>query len=224
MVLAVALVVFALAAVVTPPAQAACQDCGTVDGSLAVWQATIRVDGPKHDRDVVVALTPASGVVPPAQARAEMDQKGLVFVPHVLVVQKGTAVTFLNSDNEQHNVYFLDDRTGDTLDIGTYGPGVSVEHTFDDAGTVIVLCKLHLEMAAYIVVTDGPWFAAAELDGDSQSGDFRIPDVPAGEYTLTAWHKKLKQKGGPVTITVAPGATTEAEVVLTKAKYAGTND
>jgi plastocyanin len=214
----------ALAAVVAPVVDAACPDCGAVAGSLAVWQATIRTDGPKHDRDVVVSLTPTSGTVPPTQARAEMDQEGLVFVPHVLAVQKGTTVTFLNSDNEQHNVYFLDDRTGETLDIGTYGPGVSVDHTFDDAGTVIVLCKLHLEMAAYIVVTDGPWFAAAELDGDSQSGDFRIPDVPAGEYTLTAWHKKLKQKGGPVTITVAPGATTEAEVVLTKAKYAGTND
>jgi plastocyanin len=214
----------ALAVGLAPTAEAACSDCGTVSGAVAVWQATIRADGPKHDRDVVVSLTPTSGTVPPAQARAEMDQKGLVFVPHVLAVQKGTTVTFLNSDNEQHNVYFLDDRTGDTLDIGTYGPGVSVDHTFDEAGTVIVLCKLHLEMAAYVVVTSGPWFVVAELDGDSQSGAFRIPDVPAGEYTLTAWHKKLKQKGGPVTVSVAPGATTEAEVVLTKAKYAGTND
>jgi hypothetical protein len=101
---------------------------------------------------------------------------------------------------------------------------VSVDHLFEEAGTVIVLCKLHLEMAAYVVVTDGPWFDVAELDGDSLAGDFEIPDVPAGEYTLTAWHKKLKQKGGSVAISVAPGATTEAEIVLTKAKYAGTND
>ena len=216
--------VVALVAGLAGSAVASCPDCGTVAGSLEVWQATIRGDGPKHDRDVVISLTPASGTVPPAQARAAMDQKGLVFVPHVLAVQRGTTVTFLNSDNEQHNVYFLDDRTGETLDIGTYGPGISVDHTFDDAGTVIVLCKLHLEMAAYIVVAEAPWFVAAELEDDGLSGSFRIPDVPAGKYTLTAWHKKLKQKGGPVTVSVAPGATTEAEVVLTKAKYAGSND
>lgn len=216
--------VVALTVGLAVPAAASCPDCGAVSGTTAVWQATIRTDGPKHDRDVVVSLTPVSDSVPPSRARAEMDQQGLVFVPHVLAVQKGTTVTFLNSDKEQHNVYFLDDRTGETLDIGTYGPGVSVDHTFDQAGMVIALCKLHLEMAAYIVVTEAPWYVVAKLDGDSLSGGFVIPDVPAGEYTLTAWHKKLKQKGGPVTISVAPGVTTEAEIVMTKAKYAGTDD
>jgi hypothetical protein len=149
-----------------------------------------------------------------------MDQRGLVFLPHVLPVQRGTTVTFLNNDNDQHNVYFLFDETGETLDIGTWGPGVSVDHRFDETGEVIVLCKLHLEMAAYILVVDGPWLTKAELDDSGSSADFTLEGVPPGDYELRAWHKKLKQKGGTTRITVPEGGTSGVQVVITKAKYA----
>jgi len=200
---------------------AACPDCGTVTGSVTVQQATVRTEGPKHDLDVVIELRPVTGAEqPPCEGKATMDQTELVFSPHVLAIQKGTTVKFLNSDAEKHNVYFLDDRTGETLDIGTWGPGVSVDHTFDKAGMVITLCKLHLEMAAYIVVVDGPWFSALQLDPANSTAEFRIEEVPPGEYELSVWHKKLKQKGGVARITVAPGGASGVEVVITKAKYA----
>jgi len=200
-----------------------CPGCGKVTGSVKVEQATVRTDGPKHDLDVVISLQPVPAVEqPPFDGKATMDQKGLVFAPHVLVIRKGTTVTFLNSDAEKHNVYFLDDRTGETLDIGTWGPGVSVDHTFDEAGMVITLCKLHLEMAAYIVVVDGPWFAAVQLDPADSTAAFTIEGVPPGDYELTVWHKKLKQKGGTERITVAGGKATAVEAVITKAKYAKT--
>jgi len=199
--------------------------CGTVAGSVSLWQAAMRAEGPKHDRHVVVYLEGAGTKgFPPSEGRAVMDQKGLVFLPHVLAVQKGTTVTFLNSDPDPHNVYFLDDRTGDALDIGTWGPGVSVDHRFEEPGMVITLCKLHLEMAAYVVVIEGPWFTTVELDPASTTATFEIVGVPAGEYRLTAWHKKLRQKGGPATVVVRGGEKTETEVLITKAKYAGTPD
>ena len=170
---------------------------------------------------MVLELRPAAGPEQePFAGSATMDQKSLVFVPHVLAIRKGTTVTFLNSDAEQHNVYFLDDRTGETLDIGTWGPGVSVDHTFEKPGMVITLCKLHLEMASYVVVVDGPWFASVELDPSGTGAEFKIENVPPGEYELSAWHKKLKQKGGTARITVAPGGAAEVEVVLTKARLA----
>ena len=204
-----------------PARGADCPGCGAVTGSVTVEQATIRTDGPKHDRDVVLELRPVQPVEhPPFEGRATMDQKALVFAPHVLAIRRGTTVKFLNSDAEQHNVYFLDDRTGETLDIGTWGPGVSVDHTFDEAGMVIALCKLHLEMAAYIVVADGPWFTAVQLDAAGATAQFRIENVPPGEYELAVWHKKLKQKGGVARITVAAGGASGVEVVITKAKYA----
>ncbi|MHC5006282.1 MAG: cupredoxin domain-containing protein [Planctomycetota bacterium] len=213
--------VVALAAGLAAPADASCRDCGTVSGSISVEMATLRIDGTKHDRDVVIMLEPADGSAPLSTgAHATMDQSGLVFVPHVLAVAAGTTVTFLNSDNEQHNVYFLDDRTGRTLDIGTWGPGVSVDHTFDTPGMVITLCKLHLEMAAYVVVSPSPWFVQVALETADAPVRFEIADVPAGEYELSAWHKKLKQKGGSVTIDVQSETPTEVDLVITKAKYA----
>lgn len=199
-------------------------ETGSVSGSISVWRAALDTEGAKHDRDVVVYLDGPAASAPPSEARVSMDQKGLVFLPHVLAVRKGTTVTFLNSDPDPHNVYFLDDETGDTLDIGTWGPGVSVDHRFEKAGVSITLCKLHLEMAAFIVVLDGPYFTKVELDASSPTGRYTIADVPPGEYSLTVWHKKLKQKGGPRRITVTAGEVSVVDVVLTKAKYAGSSE
>lgn len=193
----------------------------TVTGSVNVSRASLRTEGPKHDLDVVLALSPLrGGAAPPSTAAATMDQQGLVFLPHVLAIQKGTTVTFLNNDNDDHNVYFLDDNTGETLDIGTWGPGVSVDHTFTTPGMVITLCKLHLEMAAYIVVLDHPWFTQVRIDPDTMSAPFSIRDVPEGDYLLTAWHKKLKQKGGSQGVGVTGGESSAGEVVITPARYA----
>lgn len=205
-----------------PPSANACASCGSVSGSVSVEQAYIRTDGPKHDRDVVVMLDPVGSEVPvDDEAHATMDQTGLVFIPHVLAVPLGATVTFLNNDQEQHNVYFLDDRTGDTLDIGTWGPGVSVDHTFDTPGMVITLCKLHLEMAAYVVVSPSPWFAQVAFESRDTPVQFEIDNVPPGDYELSVWHKKLKQKGGTVRIESTTGIDTEVDIVITKSKFAG---
>jgi plastocyanin len=196
-------------------------ESATVSGSVAASRASLRTDGPKHDLDVVVSLSPVPAIESPAStAAATMDQLGLVFIPHVLAIQKGTTVTFLNNDNDQHNVYFLDDNTGETLDIGTWGPGVSVDHVFDTAGMVITLCKLHLEMAAYIVVLEHPWFTVVQLDPDSRTASFSIDGVPPGDYELATWHKKLKQLGGTQRLSVSDNRVTVEEIVITSAKYA----
>ena len=203
------------------PGETACENCGSVSGSVTVEQAFIRTDGTKHDRDVVIMLDPVASQAPVSDGvRASMDQTGLVFVPHVLAVPRGATVSFLNNDKEQHNVYFLDDRTGDTLDIGTWGPGVSVDHTFDTPGMVITLCKLHLEMASYVVVAPSPWMTQVAFESSDTPVDFRIDDVPPGVYELSTWHKKLKQKGGSVRIEVQPGNGTEVDIVITKPKFA----
>lgn len=210
-----------LAACLLPATPAAAAQTGAVTGAVKAEQATLRRDGPKDDLDVVVWLEPVDGEAPPAgDARSEMDQRGLVFIPHVLAVQTGTTVTFLNNDNDQHNVYFLEDRSGQTLDIGTWGPGVSVDHTFTRPGPVITLCKLHLEMAAYVVVVDTPWFRTVRLDPSDLDAEYRVDGLPPGEYVLHAWHKKLRQKGGEVQVTVPAGGTARADVVVTPARYA----
>ena len=45
---------------------------------------------------------------PVAKKTVTMDQKGLVFVPRVLPIQKDWTVEFLNSDPVAHNVFTVD--------------------------------------------------------------------------------------------------------------------
>ncbi len=192
-------------------------DFGSVSGVIRVEQAKVKTDGPKSFKDVVVYLEPAKpGSCPPPAARAEMDQRGLIFIPHVIAIQKGATVDFFNNDNDRHNVYFLYDDTGDTLDIGTWGPGQTVSHTFERTGVIITLCKLHLEMAAYILVFDCPYFTVAEIDANSQQASFKIDSVPPGQYKLKAWHKKLLMKGGSADIAVSAGQSFQCDLVITK--------
>lgn len=195
--------------------------CGTVSGTIRAWRAKIKTNGPKNDKTAVVFLEQAEGKThPPVDKLAVMDQKGLVFIPYVLLIRTGTTVEFRNSDNEKHNVYFLYDKTGEQLDIGTWGPGQSVRHKFEAAGVVITLCKLHLEMAAYIVVLDNPYFTEAIIDGKTRRASYTIENVPPGKYILKVWHKKYKMKGKYAEIIVESGKTTKLNAVITKPKYA----
>jgi hypothetical protein len=50
-----------------------------------------------------------------------------------------------------------------------------------------MLCNVHAEMSAYVIVTETPYFATTGKDGK-----FILKDVPPGKYTLKVWHEKAK--------------------------------
>ena len=200
---------------------------GTITGTIKLFRAIAKTKGPKSSKDVVVYLEKVADNNFPAPVRSTLvDQKGLVFIPHVLVVQKGTPIEFRNSDNDKHNVYFLYDEVSGktkktkTLDMGTWMPGQQRSHTFKEPKEVITLCKLHLEMAAYVVVLDNPFFTMASIDAETRQASFTIKNVPPGKYVLKTWHKKLKLMGGSQAVSVETGKATNVELTITKAKYA----
>lgn len=206
---------------------------GSITGQIGIYRTKVKTKGSKSDKDVVVYLEKVGdNKFPQLLKRQRMDQKGLVFIPHVLAVQKGAEVEFLNTDNDKHNVYFVDDKSGKTKDLGTWQPGESRNHTFAQhheivkksgkngaPDTMIVLCKLHLEMAAYVVLLDNPFFTTASVDGDTQKAQFTIKNVPPGTYKLNIWHKKLKLRGGAREIVVEAGKSAKADIEITKAAY-----
>ena len=150
-----------------------------IEGRVAVARA-------RDNRDVVVYVERIAGktFAPPA-APVVVDQKNLAFQPHVLPVLVGTRVTFPNSDEVRHNVF--SPTKGATFDLGTYPLGASRTHQFDVPGVVTLLCNVHAEMSAYVVVTETPYFAVSERDGH-----FAIPGVPPGRYQLVTWHERAK--------------------------------
>ena len=133
-----------------------------------------------------------------------IDQKRMTFLPHVLPVVRGTTVRFLNSDGVRHNVFSPEGR----YNLGTWRRD-GRDHTFSTPGVYTQLCRLHPDMAAFVVVLDTPYFATTD-----EKGAFQIAGVPAGKYTLVAWSEKAKPVRQAVVVEAARRAT--IDVVLTK--------
>jgi plastocyanin len=146
---------------------------------------------------------------PPAEKNPVMDQKGLMFQPHIMAVPVGTTVEFLNSDNVAHNVFWASISGNKKLghNLGTWPQGEKKPFKFDQPGVASLLCNVHPEMSGYIVVTPTPYSAQSDA-----AGNFTIAGVPDGSYTVTAWHEGAKNQSKPVT--VAGGAS--VDFTLTK--------
>ena len=111
-----------------------------------------------------------------------MEQKNRAFVPDLLVIPAGSAVSFPNLDPIFHNVFSLSKPKN--FDLGNYPLNQTRKVTFDKPGIVMVNCHLHPNMSATIVVSPSDW--ATHADGE---GHFSLAEVPPGHYTVVAWHK-----------------------------------
>jgi plastocyanin len=155
-----------------------------------------KVTGLSSNKNVVVYVDAVPGKTFEAPAKhAVMDQKHLEFIPHVLVVLKGTTVDFLNSDATLHNVFWTDIGGNKKLarNLGTWPQGQKKSFTFDNLGSVALLCNVHPEMSGYVLVSPTPYFATTDA-----SGEYEIKDVPAGKYTVKTW----SEEGKPTTESV----------------------
>lgn len=145
----------------------------------------------------VVYLEAAGKTFPAPEKHVVIDQKGLLFQPHVAVVLVGTTVDFLNSDNVAHNVFWPsisgDKKAGHNL--GTWPKGEKKPFKFEKAGVVPLLCNVHPEMSGYVVVTPSPYYAETDA-----SGNYKIANVPDGKYTATAWHEGAKPQSKPMDV------------------------
>ena len=137
-----------------------------------------------------------------------IDQRKMSFQPHVVAVQQGTTVDFLNSDPVGHNVYWPSVNGNKKLahNLGTWPKGEKKPFQFNDVGTVSLLCNVHPEMSGYVVVTPTPYYAVTDKDGN-----FLIKDIPAGKYTLKTWSEDGKPSTQAVDVSAAT-ATVELTV------------
>ncbi len=125
----------------------------------------------------VGAAADAAGAAP---MHAVLQQKNKAFVPHLLVVTRGSTVEFPNRDPWFHNVFSL--FNGKRFDLGLYEAGTSKTVHFDREGVSYIFCNIHPEMSAVVVVLSTPYFAVPGKDGD-----FSIAAVPPGRYVLHVW-------------------------------------
>lgn len=177
---------------------------GTIEGT--VDNAAIRSDA------AVVYIKEAKGDFPPPKEHPVMDQVKLTFTPKVLPVLVGTTVKCPNNDSVQHNI-FSPTKSTKAFNLGLYPPGQSKDVVFSKPGVVPLLCNVHAEMSAFVVVLPNPYFAKTDKDGS-----FKIVNVPPGKYKLAFWHEKLKAKTIDVTVKADEAASAKFSD-LEKGKY-----
>ena len=167
-------------------------------------QGKVTAQGMRSPEDIVVYIDSIPGkTFPPPVLHAVMDQARMEFVPHVLVLLKGTSVNFLNDDSVQHNVYWPAINNDHKLahNMGTWPQGIVKSFTFDELGVVPLLCKVHSEMSGYIVVVPTPYFAVTDKEGN-----YTIKNVPPGRYTLKTWSQQAKPTTQALTVQAGMGA------------------
>ena|ERR1051325_222676 len=137
-----------------------------------------------------------------------LDQKGCLYEPYVLGAVAGKPVKIRNSDPFMHNVHATP-KNNKEFNFAQAVQGQVNEKAFDTPEVLVRMkCDVHPWMFAYIGVVDHPYYAVTDKDGS-----FKISNVPAGNYTVEAFHLKAGSKTEKVTVGASDSKTVSFELM-----------
>jgi plastocyanin len=156
---------------------------------------------------------PAGKTWPAPKAPAVLDQKGCLYVPHVMGIMVGQTYRILNSDGILHNVHALPKiNRGFNRPMPATVKEASV--TFDKPEPVFqIKCDVHPWMSAYVGVFTHPFFSVT-----GTGGKFTISGLDPGTYELTAWHERLGTQTASVTVGANEAKTQDFKFTTPAAK------
>jgi hypothetical protein len=157
------------------------QHKGTGLGNVVVWLEGIRTGKPI-----------------PLERRLELESDHCLLTPRVQAAVVGSAVNVLGHDPFRQHLLFLaggDSARRATILLGKDEQVIPTELPAKTPGLVIVRDADHAWPRAYLAVFDHPYYAVTRSDGS-----FRIDGVPAGKYTLVAWHERAGRSEQTVTV------------------------
>jgi plastocyanin len=141
----------------------------------------------------ISAGAPDEGKVP-TQA-VTFDQKGCQYIPHVLAMHTGQELKVVNDDQTSHNIHPLAKVNREWNK--SQPPGTpALSEKYDKEEFIPVKCNVHPWMRGYFAV-----LKTSHYDVSKDDGGFKLPDLPAGKYTITAWHEDYGTQTADVTIT-----------------------
>jgi len=147
--------------------------------------------------NVVVYISDGLGTstFPVPDEPAVMEQKGCQYKPHVLAMRAGQKLKVVNDDDTTHNIHPTPNNNREWNVVQPHG--VPIEQVFAREEIAIsVKCNIHPWMRSYIAVLKNPYFAVT-----AKNGSFELKNLPAGSYTIQAWHEKLGTRTQKITLT-----------------------
>ena len=172
-----------------------------------VARPDIEIGPDRGIKDVFVYVKSGiTGTYPPPATAALIDQRGCTYHPHVFGVVAGQDIEILNSDPTLHNIHALPEKN-EAFNLGMPVQGMKYTKRFDKPEVMVrIKCDVHGWMSAFCGVVAHPFFAVTAADGT-----YTIKNLPAGTYTIEAWHEKFGTQTQQVTV----GATDSKAVPFT---------
>jgi plastocyanin len=184
--------------------------------SSSASESTKLADGPRIVGSVTLSATEkpstVGGVVyledapkqPGVATTATIEVHRKAFRPFITVVTTGASVTFGNKEPLAHHVFSPDMKE---LDTGFLKQDETAVRKFDTTGVFPLLCNVHPEMLAYLLVIPSTYFGQV-----GTNGEYVIPNVPPGTYKATAWAPRIPTV--TQSVTVGPSGAVTANFVL----------
>jgi plastocyanin len=140
-----------------------------------------------------------------------LSQLGCRYSPHVIVAHTGQEVWIQNEDAVTHTVHPLAHANPELN--RSQPPGTDpVVIRYNRPEIIAVKCELHSWMRGVLAVFPNSHHAVTD-----SGGAFSLRDLPAGKYTVTAWHELYGEQSKEIAIT--DGETRDLDFVFHVTPY-----
>ena len=149
-------------------------------------------------KDVVVTLEHVDAGKPFNKEPINITAENCKFLPDVNVIRQGESFKIDNIDAVMHNSQVYQKERGKIL-LNIPIPAEEVSDgkiTFKKKYKIMqMICGMHEFMQTWGYRVQNPYYAQTKIDGN-----FKIDNIPPGEYKVTAWHYLIKRQSQKVKI------------------------
>lgn len=175
--------------------------CGSKSGWQAVSNEVLVHAGKLENVVVVIKNAPTSNAPVPSE-EIVLDQQGCMYHPRVVAARVGQKVTFVNSDMVFHNVRSVTSQN-EKFNVPMPKKDQRITKIFTKPEMFLqAKCSVHPWMGAYVAVMEHPWYSVS-----NEKGEFSLPKLPVGKYTIEAWHEVFGTQTQEIDITDAGAPT-----------------
>ena len=161
-------------------------------------------------KDVVVTIQQVDAGKPFNKDPINIVAENCKFLPDVSIIRQGETFKVDNLDAVMHNSQVYQKERGKIL-LNIPIPAEEVSEgkiTFKKKYKIMqMICGMHEFMQTWGYRVQNPYYSQTKIDGN-----FKIDNVPPGEYKLTAWHYLMKKQTQKIKI--ASGETIDLSFVF----------